>query len=293
MTEPTAVLYDSNGLPMWIAATPKHIEDIHAHIEDIRNHAHDVTVFQLTAADITALDSATGKAAAVRDHLKQAITDGYTTAWMIVPAGDSEPPVPAAPVPLAATDEQANAAIIRAKIEEARSALLARITGGRLRTLLSNPDVYSADVYDALQEDGITPQLMLAATALHWAIGHGQDGDLPTTMTWCARLHEHLATVPDAVDNPADHIRLTWVDNRDEVSVGNVTDLAQHIELAALAGDGQVDSVYVFRAGQPVKLAWEVTGTDFNEEQWATNTVTVTLTDGAKVSESWKVDGAV
>lgn len=286
MPDPTStILFDGQGEPIWIAKGAANTADLTKHMTDIRAAAG-VTVFQLDADSVQALDGLTGKAAAVREVLKEAIANGYDTAWMITNADADDTTEPA-------TATTNDAKVIRAKLEEARSALLARITGGRLRGLLSHPDVYSDDVFEALQEGGITPELMLAATALHWAIGHGKAGDLRECLVWCNRLHGHLNSVPDAVDDPSDHIRLIWVDSNDEPSVGNVTALAKHIELAALAGDGDVVNVFVFRHGQPVQLDWEVTGTPYNEEQWAENTVTVTLTDGSKVFETWKVDGAV
>lgn len=73
--------------------------------------------------------------------------------------------------------------------------------------------------------------------------------------------------------------------------LGTVADLAnemQHLEYV----DYRVDRVFALGAeGGPIRLAWEVRGGEFNEDDWAYPEVVVVFPDGTTESATYRVDG--
>lgn len=89
----------------------------------------------------------------------------------------------------------------------------------------------------------------------------------------------------------AEQIQLAWVDTEDQAYAGNVARLASHIEHAALGGPDVV-TVYTVQKGKLVEVKAKVDGTgEYDESDYATAILTVTLPDGSTLQESWQVDG--
>lgn len=89
-----------------------------------------------------------------------------------------------------------------------------------------------------------------------------------------------------------DATRLAWVWDGDEIGKGNVHDLAEFLQGCQDAGHPYPTAVYAPNVdGGLTPVPYTIATSDYDENDYATATVTVTLADGVTPSASWRVDG--
>lgn len=184
-------------------------------------------------------------------------------------------------------------AAVDTKLIEARDTLVARLPESPERTTLTTADLFDQAFSTALTNLDVQPELMMAASALHSAVAFAQAGNVSQTFVWVDRVSEALTGVPAVSDvNPdiADSITLVWVLSDDDACTGNVARLASHVEQSSLGGP-DVTAVYAVKKGALVKVEAKVDGTPYDEDDYSTATITVTLPDGSTLQDSWRVDG--
>lgn len=95
-------------------------------------------------------------------------------------------------------------------------------------------------------------------------------------------------------EDPALTTTLVWTFRSGIVCTGTIAELGMSIESADLAGEGPPVAVYALAADStlvPVQPTCE--RSPFDEDQYATTTMTIVLPDGTKIDTGWRVDGAV
>ncbi len=186
-------------------------------------------------------------------------------------------------------------AAVDSALAEARDLILSRLPDDNAaRRVLATTDPLDERFTDALTGLSEEPSLILAASAMHTAVGMARAGNIPGCLTWSGRVAESLSDVVPASDvnaDVADSIPLAWV-AEDEIHTGNVAQLGEHISQIAL-GAPDITTVYTVAGGALVPVTYQVNGTKYDEHDMATATLTVTLPDGSRLEESWRVDGRV
>lgn len=179
------------------------------------------------------------------------------------------------------------------RLAAARDAIVTRLPEGADRDELAVIELDHPNAVLAFSGVADDPNLLVAASALVWALTYAQRGNFVDALVWCDRSLEVFTdpTTGDVNPDIANSIELTWTADDGETYTGRIRDLAGHIQNASLAGGPYVDTVYQMVDGERVKVEYHVDGTGYDEHDWGTSVLTVDLIDGSRLQDSWRVDG--